>query len=388
MLPPPSKIDRFFAQYGGKDKKYLCGSEVEPVPVKEILSVADDDLLQEWEDLTLCLNDPRGHVLLREEIAKLHNVTPDDVLVAVPQEAIYIAMNTLAQYLRGSSTGFHAVVTFPTYQSLHEDLRSLGVELSYWRAEYEDKTGWNFNIESLKQQLRDDTKLLVVNFPNNPTGFVPDVETWNEIVTLCKARNLFLFSDEMYRLSNNDGSLPLPSVCAEYQKSMLLFGMSKTFGMPGLRTGWLCSTDRELQSQMMQLRDYLTGSPPGPCEMLTTMALRKKQVFVDRALSIIQPNLKHIQQFCANHQDIFQWHSPQAGCAGFMRLKSWALEVGEGGASGFCKVLREETGLLLLPATIYDFEDEFVRVGFGRGTLEEYLKEFDEFIARKKKEIA
>ena len=119
----------------------------------------------------------------------------------------------------------------------------MGCEVRHWKS-YLDK-GWQFNMADLKSKVTEDTKLLVVNFPHNPTGFVPTIEMWNEIISFCKEKDIFLFSDEMYRFSNNDGEQTLPSACFLYTNSISLSGLSKTFALPGLTLGWLCTQNQK-----------------------------------------------------------------------------------------------------------------------------------------------
>ena len=93
---------------------------------------------------------------------------------------------------------FHAIAVFPAYQSLYENLKTHDCQLDYWTAKM-TSTGWSFNLDDLKQLLKPHTRLLVVNFPHNPTGFLPSAEDWSALIELCKAKGIFLFSDEMYR---------------------------------------------------------------------------------------------------------------------------------------------------------------------------------------------
>ena len=92
---------------------------------------------------------------------------------------------------------FHAVTMFPAYQSLYENLKTMGCNLSYWMAKCEN--GWKFKLDDLRKVIKPETRLLVVNFPHNPTGYVPEEKEWCELLELCKANNIYLFSDEMYR---------------------------------------------------------------------------------------------------------------------------------------------------------------------------------------------
>ena len=88
---------------------------------------------------------------------------------------------------------------FPAYQSLYENLKTAGCRMEYWTAKLDEASGWVFDLEDLRAKLTPETRLLVVNFPHNPTGYTPPKQQWLQLIELCRERNIYLFSDEMYR---------------------------------------------------------------------------------------------------------------------------------------------------------------------------------------------
>lgn len=278
----------------------------------------------------------------------------------------------------------HVVATFPAYQSLYENLRSNGCDVTLWTART-NAEGWFFDVEEFKTLLTEKTKIVVVNFPHNPTGYIPTDQDWTKIVNVCKERDIFLFSDEMYRLTNNDESEPYPSACTLYDKAITLFGLSKTFGLPGLRVGWLCTKNKQVMKGISEFKDYITICGSAPAEILAIIALRNKGKLVQKIQNIIKDNLKCLDEFFGEFSHLFTWHRPRASTTGFVELKSWTLEVGVGGAQGFCDVLREESEILLLPSSMYDFEDRYVRIGFGRKNLPDIIPKFRDFLVKYEK---
>ena len=141
---------------------------------------------------------------------------------------------------------------FPGYQSLIEDPKAFGFTTSTWEARYLKESGWTFDVNELETLVTDNTKLLVMNVPHNPTGWYPTNEEFNRIISFCKKHDLFLFSDEMYALlAPHDTSKSLnPSACDAYQNAVTLTGMSKTLCCPGLRLGWL-ATKNEVSRHVM-----------------------------------------------------------------------------------------------------------------------------------------
>ena len=232
--------------------------------------------------------------------------------------------------------------------------------------------------------LRPNTQIVVLNFPHNPTGFIPDAETWHTLVNICKERNVMLFSDEIYRLSNNDGSEPYPSACLLYENAVTLFGLSKSFGLPGLRIGWLCTKNKSLMREMQNFKDYTTSCSSAPSEILAVISLRNASCLVSRAMNIIKSNLACLDDFFAKYSRHFTWHRPKAGTTTLMGLNPALLEIFGGSATQFCDQVREGCGVLFVPASMYDFPDKYVRLGFGKANLKEVLGVLEGFFNKHK----
>ena len=118
-----------------------------------------------------------------------------------------------------------------------------------------------------------------------------------------------------------------------------------------------------------------------PSEILAIIALRNKDTLVKRTMGYIHRNLQMLDAFMAKYQNLFAWHRPRACTTGFMKLKEPALKLGKGNAQGFCNMLREEAGVLMLPGAMYDYPDDFIRLGFGRANLPKALAALEQFIA-------
>jgi aspartate/methionine/tyrosine aminotransferase len=261
-------------------------------------------------------------------------------------------------------------------------MRTAGCNIDYWKPVLKDDGGWDFSVETLNTLIKDDTKLLVVNFPHNPTGYVPDEATWKAITDLCQETDIFLFSDEMYRLTDNDGSPALTTACAVLERSASLFGMSKTYGLPGLRIGWICSRDVELMKMMLSFKDYITICSSAPSEILSIIGLRNEQVIRDRILDVVKSNLDLLDEFFNEFADVFVWKRPTAGTTAFVRVKGWLWELSNCSVSQLAERLANEAGVLILPAETFDFQDEFFRLGFGRSNLPEVIGHFKQFLLR------
>lgn len=363
----PFKLERYFAKYEFSVQYLLSSSDCDGLQQKELLQMADDESRRIWDNLTLGYTESLGHPLLREEIASLYRGTqPEDCLVLVPEEGIYITMNTIL------NPGDHMICTAPGYQSLYEVAEGLGCEVTKWQPA--EEKGWGFDPDFLEENIRDNTRLMVINFPHNPTGYLPSQADFQRIIDFARKHNLYIFSDEMYRFLEYDQADRLPSACEVYDKAVTLFGMSKTFGLAGARIGWLVTRDRDLFGKMESFKSYTTICSSAPSEVLAIMGLRAKEQIIARHLARIERNLTLLDQFFEDYRDRFEWVRPKAGTIAFPRLK------GVESAYEFCQRAVTEAGIMLLPSTVYDYDDEHMRLGFGRENMPEALGKLREWL--------
>jgi aspartate/methionine/tyrosine aminotransferase len=365
----PFKLERYFARYEFSVKYQLSSSDCDGLLQNDLIGMADKETGKLWQDLSLGYTESLGHPLLRDEISKLYQgISSDDCLVIVPEEGIFIALNSILH------KGDHVICTFPGYQSLYEIASGLGCEVTKW--EPDEQNGWRFDPDFLKKNIKLNTKLVIVNFPHNPTGYFPPLEDYEKIVDLARENDLFLFSDEMYRFLEYDTAGKLPSACELYDKAVSLFGMSKTFGLAGARIGWLVTKDKNLYTKMAAFKDYTTICSSAPSEILSIIALRSKEKIIGRHLARIERNLVLLDAFFEEFNDRFEWIKPQAGTIAFPRLKGTIK------ASDFCQKVVQEANILLLPSTVYDYGNEHFRLGFGRENMPEVLEIFRDYLKK------
>jgi len=370
MKIKPFALERYFAKHEFSSPYLLSCSDAEPLTLKELLDLADVETHALWENLSLGYTDSQGHPLLLQEIAKLYEgITPQHVVEIVPEEGIFIAMNVLLE------PEHHVITTFPGYQSLFEIAASIGCQVSKWQPDF--ARGLKFSVNELKRLVRENTKLIVINFPHNPTGALLNRAELQEIVALAKEKNICIFSDEMYRFTEQTTTDCLPSVCELTPNGITLFGLSKSFSLPGLRVGWLVSHDLALIESIKSYKDYTTICGSAPSEVLAIIALRAKEAILARNRSIIAHNLESLDKFFDNHSAIFTWYKPSGGTVGFPELLL-GIPVDQ-----FCKQLLEQKGVMLLSASVIGCQRNHFRVGFGRRDLPEVLGKLSEFLNEK-----
>jgi aspartate/methionine/tyrosine aminotransferase len=370
MQLSPFKLERYFAQYEFSTEYLLCSSDCESLSVADLLALepgAEEAFHRHWLGYT----ESQGAPSLRREICRIYSgIEPEQILVhSGAEEAIFLFMHAALQ------PGDHVVIHWPCYQSLFEVARGIGCQVTRW--EGREEKGWALDLDELKRILRTGTRAVVVNTPHNPTGYLMPPEDYQGLVDLASERGILLFSDEVYRELEYDPSDRLPSACDLSETAVSLGVMSKTYGLAGLRIGWVATRNADVYRRMAALKDYTTICNSAPSEFLAELALRHREQLAPRNLGIIADNLKVLDAFFTRQAERFAWVRPKAGPIAFPRLL-------EGDVEGFCHELVTQAGVLLLPGTIYDDPRDHFRVGFGRKNLPQAVSRLEDFLSHRK----
>ncbi len=366
MKLPPFRLERFFAAHEFTAPRLLCASDGETLSVAELLDLVPGAGAGLGR-LRLGYTDSRGAPELREAIAGLYTtITPDDVLVHVGAE------EAIATFMMASlEAGDEVVAPTPCYQSLSDVARSLGARVASWRCD----PHWGFapDMGELGALLGDRARTLVLNFPHNPTGYLPTPEVFAAMLAMAREHGTRVFSDEVYRFSEAPGVATLPAACDLDETAASLGVMSKSFGLPGLRVGWVACRDRELLARLAAIKDYLSICGSAPSEYLAVCALTAREAILERMRALLAANRDALTAFFANRPDMFHFVPPRGGLTAFPGVLS-------GDADAFCRAALDEAGLLLLPGRLYgeEWSDRF-RIGFGRADFPENLEKLSMF---------
>lgn len=369
MKPTEFKLEKYFVKHEFSAPYLLCASDVETLSLKELLSMADKESLTLWENLRLGYTEVPGHPLLRKEIAKLYqNVSENGVgTFAGAEEGIFAVINVLVR------PGDHVIVPVPCYQSHITLPEELGAEVSNLPMREKDG-GWTFEIEDLDKLIKPNTRLIVTTFPSNPASVHIDRSILEKIIKSAEKVGAYLLSDEVYRFSEHKEGISLPPAADLYKKAISIGVMSKTFGLAGLRIGWVATQDEELLKACLDFKCYLSLCNSGPSEILALMALRAKEKILKRNLNIILSNLELLDRFFQKYFQLFSWKRPKAGSTAFPKLLA-SISIDE-----FADDLREKEGVMILPASQYDFPGNYFRLGFGRKDMPEALSRLERYI--------
>ncbi len=365
-------LEVYFSKWEFTAKYHMTASDIESLSVSELLALASAEDREAFEQQWLGYTETYGHPQLREQIAGTYDtaIASNILCFAGAEEGVYIAMRTLL------NKDDHAIIAVPNYQAAEtvplQICEVSGIPLN-------ENDNWSLDIDQLESLIQPNTKLISINFPNNPTGAILEQSRFNALVELCRKHGIYLFSDEVYRLVERDDSIRLPQVADVYEKGLSLNVMSKAYGLSGLRIGWIMCKDSEVLQRMERYKHYLSICNSAPSERLAIIALKAKEKILGRNRDLVNRNAEKLTSFFAEFPDLFEWSRPDGGCVGYPRYKG-LLDTNE-----FCEQLVEKTGILLLPPKIYRSEllkapqDRF-RIGFGRKNIDEGLNVFRDYL--------
>ena len=359
----PFAIERFYERWEFRAELMLSSSDCESLSVSDLLAL-EPDAEERLRELDLGYTEVPGSLELRTAVAgRYERIAPDDVLtLAAAEEGIFLSYHALI------GRGDHVVVEAPAYGSAIEVARSTGAEVSLWRRRHE--AGWAYDLEDLERLLRTDTRMVYLNSPHNPTGSQMSRADLERLVELARERSLILLSDEVYRGLEHDPADRLPAACDLYERAISLNTVSKAYGLPGLRIGWLASHDAVSIERIRELKLYTTICSSAPSELLVALALRHGDALVERSRRLVVSNLPLLDAFLDRRSDLLEWVRPRAGPIGFPRV------AGSFDVQAWCEETAVEADVLLLPGAVYE-EPRHVRFGFGRANLPQALERLD-----------
>ncbi len=370
---PDFRLETHFAKWEFVAEHHLTASDAESMSMRELLDMATPEQRADFDDMWLGYTETWGAPELREAVAATFaGRSPHDVLCfAGASEGIFAANQVLLE--RDS----HAIVVTPNYQS-HETLPQAICEVTGVALDGDD--GWSLDVDRVAAAIRPTTKLVTINFPHNPTGAILPLDRYWALIALCRRHGIWILHDEIFHGLGPTGTQHLPFIADEYERGLSLGVMSKSYGLPGLRIGWIACQDHGVLRRMERMKHYLSICSSGPSERLAIIALQNRDQILARNNSIIDENLPKWEAFFDRHAALFAWQRPDGSCMAYPRY------LGEAGVDVWAQRLVEEAGVLLLPSTIYSSDlgptptDRF-RLGFGRRGLDAGLAAMDAHIS-------
>jgi len=368
----PFALAAYLSRWAGCAHHDLAASDSQALPLASLLRLAEPDDLRRWRGVGLGYADPRGAPWLRTAIAARYaGLGADDVLASAgAQEAVACVLRGLL------GPEDHALVVVPIYQPSELVVTSLcpasGVPL-------DPNRGWSLDLDRVAAAIRANTRLLLVNFPNSPTGATVDRATLGDLVSLCRRHGIWLVNDEVYRQTEPDRASAVPPVAELYERGVSINGLSKGFGLPGLRVGWVACRNRGALDKALAAKSLLSSCLTGPGEILAHVALRAEARITGWTRAIGRRNRRRLHAMLDHHPGLFEPDESTNLAFGFARFR------GSRGAAGFAKAAASELGLLvphsgLWRSALAPVPADRLRLGLGRigsgaalGILEDHL---------------
>lgn len=369
MKIAPFATEHFYAQYEFNTPYQLCNSDCESISVSDLLDMADMSFDQMGQ-LGLGYTESQGNPHLLKTIAEGYLTPTAEAIVELgtPVEGIYLAARALLE------PEDEVIVLSPAYDALINMFEHVVGETNVKRWTFRPEAGkWHLDFDELRAMITPRTRLVVVNFPHNPTGYLLSPTELSELASIIEAHNLWLFSDEMYHGLVHSGTEPILSAADVTPRAIVLSGLSKTYGLPGLRTGWLVIQDKAARDNILNWKFYTSICPPAPSEFLAQAALRVRDQLRDKNIAIIESNLKLATSFFERWPDLFTWRPPMAGSTALVEMH--VPSVTELSAK-----LAADAGVLIHPGTTLGAGDSFMRMGFGRLAFGEALDRFETYL--------
>jgi len=351
----------------------LSHSGAQALTIAQLLNFASEQT-SDFEQLPLEYASVQGKLSLREKIAQFHQqynthkntILPEQVITfAGAQEALKATYQVII------SPGDEVVVFTPCYPSLMNMVEQCGgivktIELS---AQHQ----WQFDIETLEKTVNSSTKLIVVNAPHNPTGSILSTIEQKKIIALAKQFDCYLLADDVTQTSVHNENISTQHSFLDYQKTIVVSVMSKSFGLAGVRLGWLVTSDSELIEPLLALKCYGSICTSAVDEYLAEIALSHSEAIIAGHIEQVQKNKMLVEQFIALLPQHFSWHAPKAGFLSVLEIhgvediNSWLL------------ALAEQTGVLLLPIHLFGLSGPYVRLGLGQKNLNSGLEKLKSY---------
>lgn len=347
MQLKPFLLDTWLDQYEHGIDFNLAASTGPAWTVNDILALADHETRRRFLNHKLVYSRPAGADSLREAIAEMQGVSVDAVQIVTGASEALVALMWLA-----AEPGANVIIPQPGFTTFSALPESLGIETRFYRVRREN--GFRIDIGEIQRLADSSTKLILVNSPHNPTGATigdGDMEALHEFTA---GRGIQLVSDEVYhpiyhgRQTRSAARLPHATVIAD---------LSKAFSIAGVRTGWMIEHDAERRRRYWNARAYFSISNTTTGEILSEVAIRRRDVVLGRTQQTADRNLTLLKQFMSEHRDVLGWIPPQGG----MTVFPWMVS-GED-ARPFCQAAAEN-GLLLAPGDCFDEPSHF-RLGFA-----------------------
>ena len=348
----PFIMERMMSKFEKEVEYNISESGVHPMTLKELIDY-DPENINRLLDTEINYAHANGIPELRENIAAMYNgATAENVLVTVG--AIEANYNTISTLL---SPGDEIIVMLPNYMQIWGIAKNLNLNLKTFHLREEN--GWAPDINELHDHISDNTKLITVCNPNNPTGYILTEEEMDEIVSAASWVDAWILADEVYAGAERSTDEQTPSFYGRYDKVLAVGNLSKAYGLPGLRIGWVVGPV-DTTDDIWARHEYTTLSATMLSNHLAAIALSPevRPRIIQRTRDYIRKGFPVLQQWMDSHENTFSIIPPQAAAIAFAR---YHLDIN---STEFAERLIKEKSVLLVPGDHFGM-DNFLRISYG-----------------------
>lgn len=346
MRFPEFEMERMQSAWEHRVRYDLSESGVEPLTLAEACALLDVAA----GDIRLGYADGRGREATRDAVATLHDgATAQNVLVTTgTSEANFLALTTLVE------RGDDVVIVMPNYMQVHGLARGLGANVrEVWLHEDE---GWRLDPDRLRAAVTARTRLICVCTPNNPTGQILSTEDLRALADIAAGAGAWILSDEVYRGAEIDG-VESPGLWGRYDRVIVSGGLSKAYGLPGLRIGWIVAPPERIAAAWAQ-KDYTTIAVASVSEVLAEAALRRRRELLGRTRAMLRERWPVLEAWARAKGGMLHWTPPRAGAICFF---GYAYDVD---SWPFVERLIRERSTMVVPGSHF-LAERHLRIGFG-----------------------
>ncbi|GFF78058.1 capreomycidine synthase [Aspergillus lentulus] len=314
----------------------------------------------------LTYGDPNGSEDLRHSIASLYTnsqVTSGHIITTSGAVAgNHIVFSALI------CPGDHIICMYPVYEQLYKISQALGAEVTFWKLK--ESNGWSADMQCLRQAIRENTKMIVLCSPNNPTGAYLPTAVQHSILKLVEVHDIILMVDEVFRpmfhFSPNHEEEPASFLESGYEKCIVTSSCSKSYGLPGIRVGWIATLSNDFIRRFTQIRNYTTISVGLVDEIIAAEVLspRCRLSLLQRSSDMAKANLRFLREFVAKNQ-LITWTPTHASTSTLIRLHN--KDGSPLNDQEFALEFLKANNILFCPASLC-FEEG------GQGSLQGYLR--------------
>ena len=355
-------MTHFREKWVSKTKTPLHSSNPQPFTLGELEELMGEPLLTLSADTVLGYGSDLGYQPLRQAVSgQLYPDLHSDNLLTTTgaQEGIYISMHALL------NRGDKVIAFTPIFEPLIATAQRIGCAVEL--LPLDSNNSWQIDLQRLEESIDDKTRMVIINYPHNPTGSLLSKEALEAIIALCRQHDVWLFSDEVFRGLEHKPEDRLPAAAEHYEKGISLGVLSKSFGLPTIRVGWLACQNQAFLKQCKTVRSYLSICNDQLGERAATVVVQHSEAIFDYYRQHLLANYALLDEFKRITPEI-DFYPAKGGCTVFAKLAVDSEQLAE--------KLVKETGLLVIPNQAFCTAENAVRLGFGNVDYEKHLAMF------------